>query len=130
MVVGSSVSWTACYKVFLNGRICWIVSVMDSMRQSFPEWPYMVVGSSVSRTAFCKVFLNGHIWLLDRQCHAKHVSKFSWIIGYSYSLKTVQSSFTEIMSSERDRGREALLRCHRELYRQHRKRETPDESLL
>ena len=45
MVVGSSVSQKACNEVFLNG-ICgrWIVSVTESMRRGFPEWPYMVVG--------------------------------------------------------------------------------------
>ena len=26
---------------------CWIISVTENMRQSFPEWPYMVVRSSV-----------------------------------------------------------------------------------
>ena len=69
MVIGSSVSRKPCDKVFLNGHIwsldrqChgehltkfswmaiygrWIVSVTESMWQSFPEWTYMVVGSSM-----------------------------------------------------------------------------------
>ena len=38
---------------------------------------YTVVGSSVSRKACDEVFLNGHIWLLDRQCHGKHATRFS-----------------------------------------------------
>ena len=75
---------------------CWIISVTDCIPQSFPEWPYMVVGSSVSREACVKVFQDYRI---------------------SYGQKTVHSSFTEIMSSERDRGRIASLRHRRELYR-------------
>ena len=38
----------------------------------------MVVGSSVSRKQSDKVFLECHILSLDRQCHRKNVTKFSW----------------------------------------------------
>ena len=44
---------------------------------SIPNLPYTVVGSSVSWKACNEVFLNGHIWLLDRQCHRKHATRFS-----------------------------------------------------
>ena len=38
----------------------------------------MVVGSSVSRKQCDEVFLECHIRSLDRQCHGKNVTKFSW----------------------------------------------------
>ena len=63
-------SWSAIY-----GR--WIVSVTSYMRRSFTEVPYMVIGSSVSWITCDEVFLECHIWSLDRQCHGKHVTKFS-----------------------------------------------------
>ena len=53
--------------------------------------------------------LECHIRSSDRQCHGKHVTKFS--------------SCTR--SSNMDK--EALLRRRRELYRQRRERETPEE---
>ena len=131
MVVGSSVSRKECDKVFLKCHIwsldhqCrgknvtkfswsaiysrWIVSVTETMWRSFPGVPYTVVGSSVSRKTCDEVFLECHIRLLDRQCHGKHVTKFS--------------SCTR--SSNMDK--EALLRRRRELYQQRRQRETPEE---
>ena len=49
----------------------------------------MVVGSSVSQKASDEVFLNCHIWLLDCQCHGKHVTKFSEISIYSRRIVSV-----------------------------------------
>ena len=74
---------------------------------------YMVVGSSVSRKPCDKVFLNGHIWSLDRQCHGKHVTKFSWVAIYGRWIVSVtevmQCNFL-ILSMSCERDREALLR--------------------
>ena len=59
---------------------------------SIQNLPYMVVGLSVSWKACDKVFLNSHIWSLDRQCHGKHVTKFSWIDIYGRWIISVAES--------------------------------------
>ena len=139
-VVGSSVSRKECDEVSwsaIYGR--WIVSVAERMWRSFPEVPYMVVGSSVSWKECDEVFLKCHIWSLDRQCRGKNVTKFSWSAIYGRWIVSVAEnmwrSFPKLLlgrdklnctrSSNMDR--EALLRRRRELYRQRRERETPDE---
>ena len=55
----------------------------------------MVVGSSVSRKECDEVFLKCHIWSLDRQCHGKHVTKFSGSAIYGYWIVSVAGNMRQ-----------------------------------
>ena len=58
--------------------------------------PYMVIGSSVSRKECDEVFLECHIWLLDRQCREKNVTKFSWSAIYGHWIVSVTETCDEV----------------------------------
>ena len=80
MVIGSSVSWKACDRVFLDGHI-WSLDCQ-------------------SRKACDKVFLNSHVWSLDHQCCGKYTTKSSWMVIAIWSLDyryhgSIWQSFTE-----------------------------------
>ena len=86
-----------------------------------------------------KSFLKCHIQSLDFQCRGKHVTKFSWSAIYGRWIVSVAESMWQnfpklLLGSDKlsttwssNMDREALFRRRRELYRQHREREMPEE---
>ena len=45
------------------------------------KWTSILTSSCATQT-FSIISKLYHIWLLDRQCHGKHMTKFSWILTW------------------------------------------------